>query len=217
MRAYALLPLLLTLACGGSGAYDPQSVLRSYARALEEGRAEDAYRWLSDDARRGISLDAFRKMVRESPDDARELGRALSRPTSPAVVTASVVSPDGQELRLVLEKGAWKLDFSAIQIYGQDTPRNTVRGFVRALEHKRYDILMRYVPEAQKEGLSAAKLKVAWEGPDKDEMTQILSGLKPVLATAPIEETGDRATLQYGTATMLLVREHGVWKIEEFD
>lgn len=44
---------LLASACGAPRAEDPQSVLRAYATALEQGRSDDAYRLLSDDARRG--------------------------------------------------------------------------------------------------------------------------------------------------------------------
>jgi hypothetical protein len=42
-------------------------VLHAYARALDEGRAVDAYKQLSDEARRGISLEAFRRMVTDDP------------------------------------------------------------------------------------------------------------------------------------------------------
>jgi len=135
-------------------------------------------------------------------------------------VTARVVAPDGQELDLVLENGAWKVDSTAIDLYAQDTPRHAVQGFVRALERKRYDVILRYVPDAHKEGLDGAKLKDAWEGHDKDEMEQVLASLKQALAGgsgARIEETGDHATLPYGAGTMQLLREHGLWKIEDFD
>ena len=37
------------------------------------------------------------------------------------------------------------------------------------------------------------------------------------LPAATIEETGERATMPYGAGTMQLVREHGLWKIEDFD
>src|SRR5579883_2568184 len=99
---------------------DPQSILRSYARALEEGRADDAYRMLSDEARRGISLEAFRRMVKDNPDEVREIGKALERPTAAPVVTATVTSPSGQELHLVLENGRWKVEAAAIELYAQD-------------------------------------------------------------------------------------------------
>jgi hypothetical protein len=226
MRLPAWLPLVVasltgvSSACGGAqhpGGDDPQSVLHSYARALEEGRADDAYRLLSDEARRGISVEAFRRMVKDDPEGAREIGRALERPTAPPVVTATVTSPGGQELHLVLEGGGWRVDASSIDLYAQDTPRHTILGFVRAIERKRYDIVMRYVPDTHREGLDAAKLQTAWEGHEKDEIDQVVTALKQALPTATIEETGERATMPYGAGTMQLVREHGLWKIEDFD
>jgi hypothetical protein len=211
-----LLAAALASGCVGA-AEDPESVLHAYARALEEGRAEDAYRMLSDDARRGLSLEAFRRILRESHDDVREVGQALSRPTSPPVVTATLSTPSGQVVDLVLENGKWKVEASAIDLYAQDTPRHAVLGFVRALERKRYDVILRYVPDAHKEGLDPAKLKTAWEGHDKEEMEQVLAALKAAMPAAAIEEVGDSAQMPYGPGTMRLVREHGLWKIEDFD
>src|SRR5262249_36045938 len=147
----------------------PQSVLHGYARALEEGRSEDAYRMLSDEARRGISLEAFKRMIKDNPDEVKEIGKSLERPTAPPVGSAVVTTPSGQELHLVLEDGKWRVDASAIDLYAQDTPRHAILGFVRALERKRYDVVMRYVPEGHQEGLDAQKLRAAWEGRDKEE------------------------------------------------
>lgn len=202
---------------GGASPRDPSAVLRTYAAALQEGRADDAYRMLSDEARRGTSLEAFRRIVRDDPDQVREIGRSLQRPTAPPVVTARVVAPDGQTLDLVLEKGVWKVDATAIDLYAQDTPRHVVQGFVRALERKRYDVILRYVPDGHKEGIDAQKLKDSWEGQSKEEMEQVLTALKQALPSSKFEETGDHATFVYGAGTMQLVREHGLWKIEDFD
>src|SRR5271165_6669285 len=123
---YAL--LLATTACGAGqlAAADPQSALRTYAHALEDGRADDAYRCLSDEARRSISLEAFRRMVQDDPEGVREIGRSLERPTAPPQVTATVTSPGGQELRLVLEDGRWRVDAATIDLYAQDTPRHAI-------------------------------------------------------------------------------------------
>jgi hypothetical protein len=226
MRSFPLFACALALAapiagmgCAGGlhSADDPKSVLQAYARALEDGRGDDAYRMLSDEARRGISLEAFRRMVKDDPEAVKEIGHALQRPTAPPVVTATVTTPSGQELHLVLEDGAWRVDASSIELYAQDTPRHAVQGFIRAVERKRYDVVLRYVPDAHKEGLDAPKLKSAWEGHEKEEIQQVVSALKQALPTATIEETGERATMPYGAGTMQLVREHGLWKIENFD
>jgi hypothetical protein len=217
MRPAASLFAICLAACATMRAGDPQSVLVAYARALEDARADDAYALLSDEARRGISLEAFRRMVKDDPDGVMEIGRSLERPAAPPQVTATVTSPSGQELRLVLEDGKWRVDASTIDLYAQDTPRHAIQGFVRALERKRYEIVMRYVPDAHKEGLDAAKLQAAWEGHSKDEISQVIAALKQALPTATIEETGERATMPYGAGSMQLVREHGLWKIENFD
>lgn len=219
-RALSLVVLLLaaaTVGCGGKTAEDPHSVLRNYSRALDEGRSEDAYRMLSEEARRGISLEAFRRMVKDNPEEVREIAKALARPTNAPVVTATVTSASGQELQLVLENGKWKVEATAIDLYAQDTPRHAIQGFVRAVERKRYDVVLKYVPDGHKEGLDAAKLKGAWEGHDKEEIDQVVAGVKQALPSAAIEETGDRATMAYSQGTMQLVRERGLWKIEDFD
>jgi hypothetical protein len=218
--ALLALALAASVGCGAAahpGGDDPQSVLHAYARLLEEGRADEAYRLLSDEARRGISLEAFRRMVKDDPEGVRDIGRALERPTASPVVTATVTSPSGQELHLVLEGGGWRVDASTIDLYAQDTPRHAVQGFIRAVERKRYDIVMRYVPDTHKEGLDSSKLQAAWEGHEKEEIEQVVAALKQALPTSTIEETGERATMPYGAGTMQLVREHGLWKIENFD
>jgi hypothetical protein len=217
-----LLPLALLAsvasACGGAQhpGGDPQSVLHTYARALEEGRADEAYRLLSDEARRGVSLEAFRRMVKDDPEGVREIGRSLERPTAPPIVTATVTSPSGETLHLVLEEGGWRVDGSTIDLYAQDTPRHVIESFIRAIEHRRYDIVLRYVTDKHLPGLDVAKLKEWAEGAEKEYVAQTISALKQALPAATIEETGERAAMPYGPDTMQLIREHGLWKIENF-
>ena len=178
------------VACGTLPAQDPGATLRDYAAALEEGRADDAYRLLSDEARRGTSAEAFRRMVKDNPEEAREMGHALDRHTSSPVVTATLTGADGQELHLVLEGGKWKIDGSAIDLYAQDSPRHAIQGFLRALERRRYDVLVRYASAQHREGLDAATLRDAWEKKEHDQIEQFIIALKQALPTAAIEEAG---------------------------
>src|SRR5262249_44526705 len=157
------------------------SVLRAYSQALEDGRAEDAYRMLSDEARRGISLEAFKRMVKDNPEEVREIARALARPTAAPAVTATVTSSNGQELQLDLANGTWKVEATAIDLYAEDTPRHAIQGFVRAVERKRYDVVLKFVPDSHREGLNADKLKSAWEGNDREEIDRVVSTLKQAL------------------------------------
>jgi hypothetical protein len=144
------------VACGGGTLVQqgPSDTLRAYAQALEQGRVDDAYRLLSDEAKRSMSLDAFRRAVRENPQDVLEIARAIARPASDPVVTATVTVPNGDELLLVYEGGRWRIDAAAVDLYGQATPRQALMGFLRAFDRKRYDMILRYVPDAEIEGIT---------------------------------------------------------------
>ncbi len=220
----------------------PSDALRSYAGALSQGRVDDAYRMLSDEAKRSMSLEAFRRAVTENPQEVQEIARSLARPAADPVVSATVSLPNGEELLLVYEGGKWRIDATAVDLYGQATPRQAILGFLRAFDRKRYDVVLRYVPDFEKEGrvglsgeaalpaeelkanppeespvLTAAKLKEAWEGAQKEQITRIVQAVKAALPTASIEETGESAAMSYGAGgTVELVREHGVWKIKNF-
>jgi hypothetical protein len=253
-----LVGLALLPACSGGAIVQqgPSDTLRAYSAALEQGRVDDAYRLLSDEAKRSMSLEAFRRAVKENPQEVVEISRALARPTADPIVTATVSMPSGDELLLVYEGGKWRIDAAAVDLYGQATPRQALVGFLRAFERRRYDVVLRFVPDAEKEGLSGLngegaaapaakpegaapkpesapaeggltpdenpkltpeKLKAAWEGPQKEQITRIVQAVKAALPTATIEETGDSAAMSYGAGgTVAFVREHGVWKIKDF-
>jgi len=217
-----MLPLLLAgahlLGCAGSsGQVAPETVLRQYARALEEQRLADAYELLGDEAKKGMPFEAFQTMVKENPEEIKDLVASLRQPAAPARITATVSTPDGEALLMVLEDGQWRIDASAIDLYDQETPRSAVRSFIRAVDNKRYDVILRFVPDDKREGLDEKKLREAFEGEQKDEVQQMAQALRASLSTAHIERIGDRATMGYGAGgTVQLVREHGVWKIEEF-
>lgn len=265
VKIAVLLPAIALLACSSSAAVQqgPSDTLRAYSQALEQGRVDDAYRLLSDEAKRSMSLEAFRRAVNENPGEVREIAQAIARPASDPMVMATVTLPEGNEILLVYEGGRWRIDDSAIDLYGQATPRQALQGFLLAFQRGRYDVIMRYVPDAEKEGfaslsgepsaavadpaapatpaapadpgapapkapaapkgaeatlrLTPEKLKQAWEGPQREQITRIVQAIKAALPTATIEETGDSAAMAYGAGgTVAFVREHGVWKIKDF-
>lgn len=201
----------------GSNTKSPESVLSAYARAVERGQLAEAYGLLSEDAKKTIPFDQFKRMIQENPEQARELVRALDRPSSgPVRITARVTGADGEPLLLVFENGAWRVDGSAINLYSQAAPEAAALSFVRAVENKRYDLLLLFVPDSQREGLTEAMLRAAWEGEQKQDMARLIEALKAALPTARFEVVGERATLAYGAGgTMELVREHAAWKVEE--
>ncbi len=206
------------LGCAAHAGTSPDRVLSAYALAVEAGRAQEAYDLLSSDAKKSISFKRFQSILTENSEEARELGRSLRRPQSgPPRVTATVTGSDGEStILLVYEQGAWRVDASAIDLYSQRTPEAAVRAFLRAYDNKRFDVLLRFVPEDQREGLSANELKKSWEGEERGDMDRLTAALKASLPTAKVELFGDRATLAFGAGgTVELVRERGLWKIED--
>jgi hypothetical protein len=222
------------VACNGGieGSEGPAATLRAYSKALQDGRADDAYRLLSNEAKRSISLDAFRRMVRENPEDVKDIAQSLARPGSDPVVTAVVSAPGGNTLKLIYESGRWTVDGTGVDRYGQSTPRQALLGFLLAYERGRYDILIRYAPNAEREGraeqmwgaekpgstggLTEATLKRSWEGEDKPEISRKMQAIRSALPTAKIEQTEDRAAMPYGAGgSVLLKREDGLWKVED--
>jgi len=209
--------ILLTVACA-SGAADksPQGALDAYAEALAEGRSRDAYALLSVEAKKDIPYSAFQRILRENPEEIAQLGRSLRQRPSPPRVTAVVTAPGGESLLLVLEDGAWRVDASAIDLYGQATPSAALRGFVRAFKNQRYDVLLRFVPDAERDGLGVDELKRAWEGEERKELEALVAAVEAGLGTEKLEVTGDRATMAFGAGgTVELVRERGIWKVED--
>lgn len=208
---------LLLGGCAQSGASaEPDRTLQAYSKALEAGRAQEAYALLSSDAKKAIPFEAFQRMIKENPEETRELARSLRRPSQPPEVTATVTPPGGPTLLLVYEDGHWRVDASSIDLYSQATPERAIAGFVRAYENRRFDVLMRFVPDAQKKDLTPASLEKAWTSEQKEDVEHMMQALRAALPTARFEVLGERATLAFGANGMLeLVREHGSWKVED--
>lgn len=201
----------------GSGSAGPREALRSYALALREQRVSDAYALLGRDARARVSFAEFSRMVAENGREIEDISASLLEPSEPPKITATLSSADGDRLLLVYEGDAWRVDGSAFDLYGQATPRAALESFVRAFGNKRYDVLLRFVPEAKRQGLNEEQLKKAWEGDQRQQVERVTQALEASLPNLRIEVLGTRATVAYGPGgSVELVQEHGAWKIEDF-
>ncbi len=213
-----LVTLVMAPGCSGtSGApRAPQDALREYAQALEAGKTRQAYDLLSSEARATLSYERFDELAKSSPDQAKKLSAAVDAGPADTRITALVTAPDGESLLLVLEDGQWRLDESAVDPYSQTSPRAALYSFVRAFKQNRYDVLLRLAPGEDRGALSPDALREAWQGERKTELQRLIAALEAALPSTPIEVEGDRARMSYGTAgEAVLIREGGLWKIEE--
>jgi hypothetical protein len=219
LRCVALpaLALRLLIGCAAGANVGPVATLHDYAAALREKDAPRAYALLSSEAKRSLTFAAFEQMLRDDPATTAELIGTIESAVQPTDISAQVTASNGDVLALVYENGAWRADLSAIDLYSQATPTKAVRSFVRAFDARRYDLLIRFVPAAELEGLTPKLLQAAWEGPQREEMSRLVGALRTSQVTATTEVLGNRATLAYGAgASIQLINEAGTWKIEEF-
>ncbi|MEO0326696.1 MAG: hypothetical protein AAF447_27375 [Myxococcota bacterium] len=209
--------LLLALGACGPAANSPAGSLDRLASALERGRTRDAYALLAEDYRRRVPFGEFDRQMRSRPESARELAALLRARDDDTEITAEVRLDDGDTLELVYEAGGWRVRGNAVDLYDQSTPRAALRSFVRAMTRRRYEIVLRFVPDADREGMSVEGMAQVFEGEGREETERLLAALRANL-DAPIEVVGDRATMAYGEgATVQFVREGDVWKIEDPD
>lgn len=221
--SHAVLALALGLASaagcggGGGGGASPEDTLARFRRAL---RAEDwdaAYDLLSEDYRREVSREAFRRHLAAHPEEVEATHEALGHPEGPPEVTARLVYGEGEALELRQREGRWVIVGNLVDFYDQSTPRAALRTFIRAVERGRYDVVLRLVPEGDKEGMTVDRLEETFEGEGREEVERLVANLRAHLDN-PIDVVGDRATMPYGERfTAQLLREDGVWKIEDPD
>lgn len=234
MRTILALCLLTATSCA-SLAPGPSETARAYADALREGRSIDAWRLLSTTARESMTFDAFEAALRARPDDVRALADTFAAARSDDGATASLELPDGERVTLRSERGQWRLDPSALDFYPQNTPRQTLRAFVRAYRRGRWEVLLglatrdvrdrlaRMAAEGAPDGGAStpeALLQARWTV-QSNEVSQGVDALDQALTRGyPIEVAGERATLSYGgglSRVARLVREDGRWFIEHTD
>jgi hypothetical protein len=217
LAAAVVVAVASLLGCARSVA-GPGATLSALGAALERKDYAAAYALTTADFRARVPLAAFKAELDEGGPATQALGQRLSAASESRRPRVTVELAPGEPLGLVEEGGHWLVDDTAFfEPWSQKTPRAALRSFVRALEQRRYDIVLRLCPMRRRAGLSIEALRAFWEGDHKTENAALLQRLREALG-APIAEIGDEARLSYGTGSEArLVREDGVWKIEDPD
>jgi len=223
-RSCLLVPslVILVLGLGGCPAQratsdPPQAVVTAYADALQAGNYERAYSLMSLTYRKRYDKKDFVRMMQENPSEARAVAQQLRGKAQQVDVEAKVEYAESESLRLIVENGGWKIATDPLDFYSQRTPTEALRSFVRALERRRYDIVLRFVPSKWADAMTVEKLRREWEGEKREEVTQLLKNLRANL-NAPIHQSGNAATMPYGEKyEVRFVLEDGLWKVEDPD
>jgi hypothetical protein len=211
--------LLVGLLMGCGGAQDdrtPEAAVASLASALERRDVEGAYRLMSRRYREQVTLEEFRALFSDQTEIEHTASRLRDR-DGPAEEEASVTYGAHETLLLRHEGDAWRVVTDVIDWYSQRTPRQTVRSFVRAIEARRWDVLLRLLPEADREAMTEDRLREMLAGEGEEALDHLAAGMRDAL-DADIEEHGDHATLPYGERFRVeLVREGDAWCVADPD
>jgi len=218
LRSSKLLFLAVALvACGGAiDDRTPESTVASLASALERHDVDTAYRLMSRRYREQVSIDEFRAMFSDTAEIDHTATRLRDR-DGPAEEEASVTYGAHEQLLLRREGDTWRVVTDVVDWYSQRTPRQAVRSFVRAIEARRWDVLLRLLPEVDREAMTEDRLREMLAGEGEEALDHLATGMRDAL-DADIEEHGDHATLAYGERYRVeLVREGDVWCVADPD
>lgn len=214
LRTVALAALVSC--CGSLAQPQPSTadkVVRAYARALGEGEHRAAYELMSPAFRARVTFESWQKSLADNPQEVSDASRRLARVRSQDDVHALEHSKH-EPLALTEDAGRWYIANTPIQLYDQSTPRAALRSFVAAFARKRYDVILRLMPEADKEGVTSETLTQHFGHEARDQIARMLSQLSANL-DAPIEQHAQRATMPYAEhRRVTFVLERDRWRIE---
>jgi len=191
----------------------PGAALAQFGEALARGDLRAAYAMTSEDLQRRVPFQAFAAGFQGPAADPASLGRRIASEAERVAPRVEVELAAGERVPLVFEEGRWRVDGPVYEAWGQETPRAALRTFVRALDARRYDVLLRLVPDRVRGGLTAERLRSFWEESDADVHRRLLAKVRAA-AAAPLVEAGDEAHAPLADGgEVRLVREPGGWKI----
>lgn len=215
-RFLVLAALVAAVGCG-SRQPAPVSTLERYGRALESGDFGAAYGLMSESFRARHSREEFVRMMRENQREAQETAGRLRGGYDQLEISAEFTYGLGDSMRLVQEGGQWRIASNPSEFYSQATPREALRSFVRAYELKRWETMLRFVPNKYAERMNVGKMRKQFEGPQREEIATMMNMIKANL-DEPIDERGNEARMRYGDRyEVRFVREDDRWKIQDFD
>lgn len=225
------IPVLLGFALVGCASAEvirtPERAITVFSRALIERRPEVAYGLMAPSFRQQLDLESFTQRMQENEQESLLLADLLGRPPKRSAA-ANGSNPDERMLeyhgvprpiRLELENDSYRICTPLLDFYNQDSPRKTLRSFLQAVKARRFDVVLRLMPNDDKFGLSQEDLSEAWTGDRRDDLERVLSNLQQALQAKGSDKThidvrGERATMTYAKHLQAeLVREAGSWKI----
>jgi hypothetical protein len=220
MRVLVVGIMLLAMAalqsgCGGGAG--PSNTLDRYGRSLKNRDFGAAYDLMSSSFRGRVSREDYVRMMRDNVREVDETADRLRGKKGSLEVSAEFAYGLGDKMLLVQEGGRWRIATNPLGFYDQSTPRNALRSFLRAYHLERWDVMLRFVPNAYREKMDIGKMKAQFTGASKEPMDNLFLNLEANV-DEPIIERGNDAKMSYGDRfEVRFVKEDGAWKLKDLD
>lgn len=207
---------LMFIYCGPSQK-NPADILLLYANYLENNEYEKAYQLMGKSYRDNVPFSDFKIYWEKNNKEKDSFVKLLKYPPIEIEQQALLKYGAGDEIKFIWENNRWLINTNISSFYDQSNPRVALRSFIRAVKNKRYDILLNFIPNTQKEGITSEILRNQWEGQDRDELFELIGVLEENI-DSPIESVGDRATMRYyNQYEVHFLFEDSRWKIESWN
>lgn len=236
---------LASSGCPHGGNREALSTALRYLDAAAAGDVETCYGLLSEEAQRGCDRACLASILEQQRAEfraARDELRASLREKAPsrnvvASHSATLQLRDGSQLHLAqapqpvtgqARKSAsaqpYLFSQNPLQFYPQDTPEHTLRSFLLAVERRRWDVLVSFLPRslsqpAQGPFYTAEQVQKRFEGPAAADIARQLNNLRAHLNDAiQILPSGNEAALKVGeNREARLVFEDGAWRVRQLE
>ncbi len=184
--------VLLSVGCAGSQS-GPKQALSRYKRLLSHGKYTEAYQMMTPALRQQCDLDCFTRRA-----TGGETARHRDLPVT-SELRGEIALGDKSAVKLTSSGGGWNISGDPLDFYPQTTPRLALHSLLRALQARRYDVALRFIPARLKGQVTADSLRESLEGPGRAEMQAQVQAAKQHLDRGePFVIEGTEARLPLG-------------------
>jgi hypothetical protein len=224
--------LALLGGCARPQRADPQPIAQRYLQLAVSGNSDGAFDLLDDQAQRRCDRSCFQKLLASQRGELALALAQLQAGEARVEYRSELHLADGSSLRLAqsgppadkpsagkLPATPYLFSDSPLNFYPQDSPLRTLRAFMRAVELRRYDVLVRFIPQSLEAQYREATLRQRFDGPGRSTLLGQLAAIQRHLGEPfTYDSQGQTAQLALGDGKEARLQlEDGRWRVVQLE
>ncbi len=190
--------------CAGPALPDPRRAVAEYAAAAQRGDYQAVHSMLTDEAQRTYGLDGTRRLLADSRAEIVRQAKAVGSPNAEVTATVDVPYLDGEHGVLVLEGGEFRVSAADGLPSVARTPEQALGELRGALARRSYAALLRVLSKDTRGTVEA-------------DIRSLVGGLEHP-DSLDVRVRGETAEVEVpGGHKVVLKREAGIWRVQDFD